>query len=116
MINYFTLESTLLLHSRVGPSAARLFPRFTKNSAMTEIFVDEETHGRALELFARDKQRSLTDAVTVHLMERLRIENLATYDERSFGDRPSMIIGKGYWHKLKEGEKSEVGRWETASH
>jgi uncharacterized protein len=114
--NYVTVETTLLLKSRLGWDLARAFPASTKKMGMKELVVDEGTHARAIEIFQRPgEELSLTDASTLVLMDELGIGTLATFDGRSFRRHHTDAVGPGYWSGLSDRERQEVEKLEKGS-
>ncbi len=103
--NYIVLETTLLLAARRGPATARALPDLIVGSGIKEQIVDGALHAEALKLFQRERSLSLTDAVTTLLLQSLRIENLLTFDLRSFAKHSGLVKGNGYWGLLSEGER-----------
>jgi predicted nucleic acid-binding protein len=103
--NYISLESTLLINARLGPTVARALPKFVQESGVSEIVIEEDLHKKSLALFLSDDRLSLTDAATTVLVDVLNVGTLATFDVRSFSKRAAMIKGAGYWEALSEEEK-----------
>lgn len=113
--SYVSVETTLMLKSRLGWAAARAFPNSAKEMGLRELVVDEVTHGRALTMFAEGKRElSVTDAASVLLMDALGIGTFATFDRRSFGRIAQEVVGEGYSKALSEAEREEVARFSTA--
>ncbi|MDG7013043.1 MAG: PIN domain-containing protein [Nitrososphaerota archaeon] len=113
--SYVTVETTLMLKSRLGWAAARAFPGSVKEMGARELVVDEETHRKALGMFAEGKRElSVTDAASVLLMYALGIGAFATFDSRSFGGGAQEVVGDGYSEELSDREKEEVDRFSRA--
>jgi predicted nucleic acid-binding protein len=113
--NYVTLETTLLLESRLGWEPARRFPGYARRMGLKELVVDEESHGKAVAMFeGAGRDLSLTDASTLLLLDSLGIGTLATFDRRSFSKIGGMIVGAGYVDTLAEDEKVEMMKLQTA--
>ena len=106
--NYVSLETTLLLGSKMGPALARVFLHFVEKSGMTEILVDDEIIGQAKEVFRADAALSLTDSVSVVLARTLGIRYIGTYDQRSFRSYSDDIIGPSYWDSLDGDERKRL--------
>jgi predicted nucleic acid-binding protein len=80
--NYVLVESTALVHRRLGPAAVRalledLVPAFEVE------WVDEEVHraGTSAFLAAVRRRASLVDRVSFEVMRRRRIEQAFAFDE-----------------------------------
>ena len=116
--NYVTIETTLLLKSRLGWGSARRFPASARRMGLKELVVDEESHAKALEMFEGGKRDlSLTDAVTLLLVNSLVIGTLATFDRRSFARIKETVVGAGYATSLTDKERNRVAELENdASH
>jgi predicted nucleic acid-binding protein len=106
--NYVTLETTLLLSSKMGPMLPRVFLDFVEKSGITELLVDDEAQQQAKKIFRGDRFLSLTDAASLVLADTLRIRWLGTFDERSFRNRGKDIVGPGYWETLDDKEKRRL--------
>ena len=107
--SYVTLETTLLLKSRLGWAAARAFPGLVKEMGLRELAVDEETHRKAVTMFVGgERELSLTDAASVVLMDSLGIKTFATFDRRSFGRLEQGVVGEGYSRALSGEERKEA--------
>ncbi|MCL5672627.1 MAG: PIN domain-containing protein [Nitrososphaerota archaeon] len=113
--NYVEIEATLLLGSRLGPSAARAVPSFLSKSGFKELLVDGPTHAKAVDLFIRDERLSLTDASSVLLMGVVGAKALLGFDTRSFAGRNVEVVGGGHWERLSDSEKKGVGAFERGS-
>lgn len=114
--NYVEVEATLLLGSRLGPFVARRLSGFMARSGLKELVVDEDIHRRAVELFQSDESVSLTDAATVLLMKALGFRKLATFDGRTFSQKPVDTVGRNYWQSLTDEERGEVTEFESNTH
>ena len=113
--SYVTVETTLMLKSRLGWAAARAFPNPVKEMGLKELVVDEETHGRALAMFAEGRRElGLTDATSVLFMDALGIGAFATFDRRRFGRLAQDVVGEGYSKSLSDEERDEVARFSKA--
>ncbi len=108
--NYVTLETTLLLRSKMGPALPRTFLEFVEESGIVEALVDEETNRQAKEIFNADAALSLTDSASVAFLRSLRIRWLGTYDERSFRRYSRDIVGPSYWETLGEEERERLSK------
>ena len=113
--NYVEIEATLLLGSRLGPSAARAVPSFLSKSGFKELLVDEPTHAKAVDLFSRDERLSLTDASSVLLMGVVGAKSILGFDARSFAGRDVEVVGGGCWERLSDSEKRSVEAFEGGS-
>lgn len=111
--NYVTVETTLLLSTRLGSQMPHSFSRFLKESGLSEVVIDDATHEQSLELFIRDSAFSLTDAAAATLSESFKIDRVATYDQRTFRGRFREIIGKKYFESLSGKDGDEVKEWLT---
>ena len=107
--NYVTVETTILLRSRLGDGPARSLPGSVKEMGMRELVVDEETHAKATAMFATgDGDLSLTDSASLLLMSSLGIGNFATFERRSFGRMSQEVVGPGYSAGLSGEEMDRV--------
>jgi predicted nucleic acid-binding protein len=106
--NYVTLETTLLLQSKMGPRLSREFIKFLRESGIAELVVDEGTHERAKELFGNELALSLADSTTVGLLEALKIERLGTFDQRSFRKYSEKVLGPAYWDTIDVQERKKL--------
>jgi len=114
--NYVTVETTLLLKSRLGPGPARLFPGHARRMGLKELVVDEESHRKALEIFEKgSRDLSLTDAATHILVDSLEIGTLASFDRRSFGPIKGTIVGAGYASSLTDAESDRLAELEAGT-
>ncbi len=86
------------------------FLDFLEDSGITTIFLDEELYNGVVEVFKKyaDRKLSFTDAFTVYVVDKLGIDGLATYDERSFSGIVEQIIGKGYADALDREELERI--------
>lgn len=106
--NYISLESTLLLGSKMGRELPRAFLTFVEESGMTELLVDAEVDLQARELFRADQALSLTDSASLAIMRSFGIRWLGTYDERSFKRYSNNLVGRSYWDSLDEAERKRL--------
>ncbi len=106
--NYVSLETTLLLGSKLGATLSRVFLDFVEKSGITEIFVDDEVNRQAKKIFRADAALSLTDSVSLVLAGALGIRYLGTFDQRSFRKYTNDIIGPSYWDALDGIERKRL--------
>ena len=107
--DYVILETTLLLKARIGPEVVKAFLDFLEQSGITTIIIDEETFKKALKLLKKHpKSLSLCDAATLTIIKDWSINNLATFNLRSFKNLTANIVGKGYFNTLNSDEKEKI--------
>ncbi|MCD6457764.1 MAG: PIN domain-containing protein [Thermoproteales archaeon] len=102
-------ETYTLLRYRIGYATAIAFLEALEKSGIKILFLDEEGYSRVLEILEKysDRKLSFTDASLVYILENYGIENMASYDERSFSGLVARILGKNYANTLS---KEEVDR------
>ena len=107
--DYVILETTLLLKTRIGPKVVKSFLDFLEESGITTIIVDKETFEKTLKLVKKHpKSLSICDAPTLTILEDWNINNLATFNLRSFKNLTENIVGKGYFNALTNREKEKI--------
>jgi len=107
--DYVILETTLLLKTRIGPKVVKSFLDFLEESGITTIIVDKETFEKTLKLVKKHpKSLSICDAATLTILEDWNINNLATFNLKSFKNLAENIIGKGYFNTLTNNEKEKI--------
>ena len=107
--DYVILETTLLLKTKIGPEAVKNFLNFLEQSGITTITIDEETFQKTLKLVKKHpRSLSICDAATLTIIEDWNINNLATFNLRSFKNLAENIIGKGYFNTLTNNEKEKI--------
>ena len=107
--DYAVLETTMLLKVRTGGKATLSLLTLLERGSISIIVVGEESYKRARSLFKEKIPRlSLCDAATLVVMEELGINQLASYDERSFSGLAKSIVGRGYFESLPENEKRQI--------
>jgi predicted nucleic acid-binding protein len=77
--NYVVVETTALVHRRLGHEAARELHTHLLRP-IDIAWVDQETHELAVSAFLAAPQISLVDRVTFELMRRLRIGTAFAFD------------------------------------
>jgi len=77
-----------------------------EKSGIKILFLDEEGYSRVLEILEKysDRKLSFTDASLVYILENYGIENMASYDEKSFSGLVARILGKSYANTLPKEE------------
>ena len=107
--DYVILETTLLLKTRIGPKVVKSFLDFLEESGITTIIVDKETFQKTLKLVKKHpRSLSICDAATLTIIEDWNINNLATFNLKSFKNLTKNIIGKGYFNTLTNHEKEKI--------
>jgi len=107
--DYVILETTLLLKTKIGPEAVKNFLNFLEQSGITTITIDEETFQKTLKLVKKHPRNlSISDAATLTIIKDWNINNLATFNLRSFKNLTKNIIGKGYFNTLTNNEKEKI--------
>ena len=107
--DYIILETTLLLKARIGSEAVKSFLDFLEQSGITTITIDEETFQKTLKLVRKHpRSLSICDAATLTIIKDWNINNLATFNLRSFKNLTKNIIGKGYFNTLTNNEKEKI--------
>jgi len=107
--DYIILETTLLLKTKIGPEAVKNFLNFLEQSGITTITIDEETFQKTLKLVKKHpRSLSISDAATLTIIKDWNINNLATFNLRSFKNLTKNIIGKGYFNTLTNNEKEKI--------
>lgn len=107
--DYVILETTLLLKTRIGPETVKAFLDFLEQSGITTIIIDEETFKKTLKLVRKHpRSLSICDAATLTIIEDWSINNLATFNLRSFKNLTINIVGKGYFNTLSNSEKEKI--------
>jgi predicted nucleic acid-binding protein len=91
--NYVSLETTLLLCSKLGPGLSRVYLNFVEKSGVSEIFVDDEVSREAKKPFHADAGLSLTDSVSIVLARAFGIKYLGMFDQRSFRKYATDVMG-----------------------
>ncbi len=74
------------------------------------IFLGYDAYHNVFEILRRysDKKLSFADAFLINTSESYKINNLASYDERSFAGIIKNIIGKNYAKTLKDDEVERI--------
>ena len=107
--DYVILETTLLLKARIGPEVVKSFLDFLEESGITTIIVDKDVFEKTLKLVKkRPENLSICDAATLTIIEDWNINNLATFNLRSFKNLTENIVGKGYFNTLTNREKEKI--------
>ena len=107
--DYVILETTLLLKTKIGPKVVKSFLDFLEESGITTITIDKETFEKTLKLVKKHpRSLSICDAATLTIIEDWNINNLATFNLRSFKNLAENIIGKGYFNTLTNHEKEKI--------
>jgi len=77
-----------------------------EKSGIKILFLDEEGYSIVLEILKKysDRKLSFTDASLVYILENYGIENMASYDEKSFSGLVARILGKSYANTLPKEE------------
>jgi predicted nucleic acid-binding protein len=90
--NYVALETSAVLHTQIGFSAALTFHEGLL-PALDVAWVDEDLHRRGLIAWRTAGRRalSLVDCVSFELMRELRIDQVLTFD-RHFGEQGFALI------------------------
>jgi len=103
-------EVYTLLRRRVGFKAAIAFLEALRKSGISVIFLDEALYDGVIRVLKDHTNRvlSFTDAFLLLLLNELKIDFLATYDERSFTGLAGGIIGRGYAKELPESEVKKI--------
>jgi len=103
-------ETYTLLRYRLGYEAAMAFLEALKKSGVTIIFLDDEGYGGVIRVLKEysDRKLSFTDAFLIHVSESYGIENVVSYDERSFSGIVARIFGRGYAKTLSKDEFNRI--------
>lgn len=99
-------ETATLLRYRIGINSALAFLEAVRKSEVKLVFLDKELYDETVNIFSkyRERELSLTDASTIASMAKLKIDMLATYDERSFRGLVQNILGSGYSQSIPQSE------------
>ncbi len=110
--NHILDETLNILKYKVSPEAAKVFiEAFVNKNVVKVVHVDEDLERKALELFLENIHRkgfSFTDATTVATLREYGIENLLTFDIRSFSNLVKNIMGINYWNTLPSKEQRRI--------
>jgi len=103
-------EAFTLIRYRLGWKASDGFLHALEKSGIKIMFLDHKVYDNIFEILRRysDRKISFTDAFLIHASESYRIDNLASYDERSFSGIIKNILGKNYAKTLKEDEVERI--------
>ncbi|RLG73738.1 MAG: hypothetical protein DRO23_08280 [Thermoprotei archaeon] len=110
--NHILDETLNILKYRISAETAKAFiETFIGKNIVKVIYVEEELEKEALKIFLKNIHRkgfSYTDATTVATIKEYNIENLITYDTRSFTNLVKNIIGTNYWNTLPTKEQRRI--------
>lgn len=108
-------EAVTMLRYRIGLNTALSFLNALKRSGVSILFMDEEMYEEAARNLKKysDRRLSFTDSLTIAFSEKLRINRLATFDERSFRGLIKEVFGRKYAESLSESELKRVLRGES---
>lgn len=110
--NHILDETLNILKYKISPKTSRAFlEAFIDNDIVKVIFTDEELEHSALEFFKKNTFRrglSYTDAITVAVIQKLKISYLLSYDLRSFSGFVDNIVGMNYWSSLPKYERHRI--------
>ena len=110
--NHILDETLNILKYRISAETAKAFiETFIGKNIVKIIHVEEELEEEALKIFLKNIYRkgfSYTDATTVATTKEYNIENLITYDTRSFTNLIKNIIGTNYWNTLPTEEQRRI--------
>lgn len=108
--DFVVSETFTLVRYRIGWKASVGFLQALEKSGLKVIFVDNEFFSEIIKILKRyqNKKLSFTDASLIYISESYRIDNLASYDERSFVGIVRNILGKNYAKTLNESEVERI--------
>ena len=108
--NLIVAETVTLLRYRISLNAAISFLEALRKSGITILFMDETAYNEAIKILKKysDKQLSFADAFSINVLSELKINYLATYDERSFKGIINKIIGNKYAKTLTKKELERI--------
>ena len=109
--DYVVLETTLLIQRKLGEDVCLSFLDFLRDGGLRTIAMGEEHYEHSVETFRQNFPRfSLCDSATIVLMNSFGIQNLASYDERSFEGLAQDIRGKNYYEALSKPDQATIKR------
>ena len=105
-------ETVTMLRYRISLKAALSFLNALRKSGISLLFMDEETYEEAVKVLTKysDRKLSFTDSLTIVFSEKLGIDYLATFDERSFKNLIKNLVGKEYSKLIPESELDRILR------
>ena len=105
-------ETVTMLRYRISLDAALSFLNALRKSGISLLFMDEETYEEAVKVLTKysDRKLSFTDSLTIVFSEKLGIDYLATFDERSFKNLIRNLVGKEYSKLIPESELDRILR------
>jgi len=112
IVDLVVLETYTLLRYRLGYRTAVAFLEALRHSGVNIIFLDRESSEGTIKVLKKYSNRrlSFTDAFLIYVLNSYGIENLASYDEKSFSGILPNVFGKGYAETISKEEFNRIMR------